>query len=93
MGDNQRLHATVSGRVQGVNFRYYTAQTARSLGLRGWVRNKVNGTVEVTAEGKRDLLERLLEFLHEGPTSAYVTGVESQWLDARDEFENFQILY
>ncbi len=93
MDNNQRLHAIVSGRVQGVSFRYYTAQTARSLGLRGWVRNKVNGTVEVTTEGNRELLERLLKFLYEGPTSAYVTGVESQWLEASDEFENFQILY
>ncbi len=49
--ENKRLNAIVIGRVQGVSFRYYVVELAESLNLRGWVRNKWNGSVEVTAEG------------------------------------------
>ncbi len=60
-----RLHAIISGRVQGVNFRYYTVQEAQRLNTVGWVCNSSDGTVEVMAEGPREQLEMLLTFLPE----------------------------
>ena len=88
-----RLEATVSGRVQGVSFRYYTQRTALSLGLTGWVRNESNGDVRLVAEGERGKLEELLEFVHEGPSYARVSGVESEWGEATGEFGRFQVTY
>jgi acylphosphatase len=89
--EEQQLHAIVRGRVQGVNFRYYTLHTASELGLKGWVRNQIEGTVEVTAEGPRPHLERLLRFLHTGPANARVEEVEVEWRPATHEFEGFNI--
>lgn len=88
---SSRLHAIVTGIVQGVNFRYYTRQQARRLLLTGWVRNRVDGSVEVIAEGKREALEQLLDFLRTGPPSARVEGVEVTWSDAAGEFSTFEI--
>ena len=74
-----RLHAVVHGRVQGVNFRYYTVRTARRLGLTGWVANQRDGTVETVAEGSPDALGRFQAFLHDGPPSAAVLRVDVDW--------------
>ena len=74
--DGGRLHAIVHGRVQGVNFRYYTQQRAMDLGLDGTVANRADGTVEVFAEGPRSALDALLQFLREGPSLAEVDQVD-----------------
>ena len=87
----ERLHAQVSGHVQGVNFRYYTSLTAKEMGLTGWVRNRSDGTVEVVAEGTRQQLEKLLRFLNIGPAASKVTQVQTDWLSATGEFADFQI--
>lgn len=89
--NNQRLHAIVSGRVQGVNFRYYTMLAASEIGVTGWVRNRIEGTVEVTAEGPRPKLERLVLYLYRGPSSARVEDVDVEWDEATGEFEGFTI--
>jgi acylphosphatase len=86
-----RLHAIVSGIVQGVNFRAHTREHARQLGLTGWVRNRYDGTVEVTAEGPRHALEQFARYLQHGPPAARVSGVQIEWSDGRDEFSGFDI--
>ena len=86
-----RLHAIVSGIVQGVNFRYYTQERARQLRLTGWVRNLADGTVEVIAEGPRPALEKLLEFLRRGPPTAAVTAMQTEWSQASGEFTSFEL--
>lgn len=92
MPDNhQRLHAKIFGRVQGVNFRFYTRQTAAQIGVTGWVRNRIDGSVEVIAEGTSQQLEKLMQFLNTGPQSASVSQVETDWLAATGEFADFQI--
>lgn len=70
---------TVSGRVQGVGFRYFVARAARGLGLSGYVRNLPNGTVEVAAAGDRAALESLATLLAKGPPGAAVKSVELDW--------------
>jgi acylphosphatase len=91
--ESVRLHARVYGRVQGVNFRYYTIREATSRGLSGWVANRSDGTVEVVAEGERRGLEALLQFLHRGPRSARVDHVDAEWRDASGEFTGFRVRY
>ncbi|HLT95950.1 MAG TPA: acylphosphatase [Acidimicrobiia bacterium] len=71
------VHAFVSGRVQGVYFRQSCRQTARSLGLVGWVRNLRDGRVEVWAQGDPEACDRLVDWLWTGPARAEVTGVEA----------------
>jgi acylphosphatase len=73
------LRATVSGRVQGVGFRFYVLDEARSLGLAGTVQNRPDGTVHVVAHGNRPDLERLLSALRRGPLGARVERVSAEW--------------
>jgi acylphosphatase len=69
------FYALISGRVQGVGFRYSCCHEARRLGLSGWVRNTINGDVEVWAEGSREKLDALLAWLRQGPPGARVDAV------------------
>jgi acylphosphatase len=70
------LHALVRGRVQGVGFRWFVRERARELGVRGWVRNRSDGLVEVEAEGDAASLEELRRSLAKGPTGARVSSVD-----------------
>ena len=69
------VQARVTGRVQGVSFRWYTQEQARRLGLTGWVRNEPDGSVLLHAEGEDEAVDALLAWCHEGPTLARVRGV------------------
>ncbi len=62
--------------MQGVGFRYFVQHTAESLGLRGWVRNDDDGTVQVYAIGKPEQLAELAGYLWKGPRWAEVRGVD-----------------
>lgn len=86
-----RLHAIVEGRVQGVGFRQFVFEYATLLDLKGWVRNRRDGSVEVLAEGPRETLDKLLIALQRGPRMSYVTGVNPQWLQATGEFASFEV--
>ena len=66
----------VTGRVQGVFFRAWTQQQARELGVKGWVRNAEDGSVEAHLEGDEAAIKALIDKLHEGPPSAEVEDVE-----------------
>jgi len=90
---SERLHALVRGDVQGVGFRYFLMREARSLGLRGWVRNREDGSVELTAEGPRPELERLLEAARRGPSHAHVTDVRADWSAAAGNLEPFDLAW
>ncbi|MEO8623370.1 MAG: acylphosphatase [bacterium] len=70
------LHLRISGRVQGVGFRWFAREEARRLGLSGWVTNLPNGDVEVAAGGEASSLDRLRRALDVGPTGAGVSSVE-----------------
>jgi len=70
-----RLRVRISGRVQGVGFRWFVREEARRLGLSGWVSNLPSGDVEVAAGGERSSLERLRSALRVGPAGARVDAV------------------
>jgi acylphosphatase len=65
----------VNGRVQGVGYRWWAVQTARGLGLAGWVRNRANGSVEILAIGEAEALEQLAVACRGGPSGAVVASV------------------
>ncbi len=87
----ERLHAVVRGDVQGVGFRYFVQRRADQLGLRGWVRNNDDGTVEVVAEGDRRELEQLKRALDEGPRMARVDRVDARWSEATGGLDRFDL--
>ena len=71
-----RCRVLVSGRVQGVWFRGSCARQAGQAGVAGWARNLPDGRVEAVFEGDRAAVEALLNWCHEGPPHAKVTGVD-----------------
>jgi acylphosphatase len=66
----------VTGRVQAVGYRAWAIEAAESLGLRGWVRNRSDGTVEMLASGSEEAVAAMIEACRRGPPAARVTGVE-----------------
>ncbi len=84
-GSMLALQLRVTGRVQGVGFRWWTQNTARALGLAGSVRNLPDGSVEILAQGEPDAVRRLLRFATEQPTSAarpgQVADFDLHWVD------------
>ena len=80
--DRARFVGVVTGRVQGVGYRFFAQERARSRGLGGSVRNLPSGDVEVEAEGPREALEGYLLELHQGPPAARVSDVTVRWLPA-----------
>jgi acylphosphatase len=85
----ERLHARVLGRVQGVGFRYFVMNAANELGLSGWVRNRKDGSVEVVAEGEIDQLKSLVGALQRGSRSSAVRKVNTSLQPAKGEFDSF----
>lgn len=86
-----RLHAVIEGDVQGVGFRAFVQSEAVHLGLRGWVRNRWDGSVEVLAEGSKENLEILLQALYRGPQLSHVSSVWPDWEPASGEFVGFSV--
>jgi acylphosphatase len=81
----------VSGRVQGVGFRFFVERVANQLGLHGYVRNLADGSVEAYAIGSEVLLEEFQRHLAEGPRGARVTGVETSEAVVNNRYRRFEI--
>ena len=79
-----KVRLIVKGRVQGVFYRQQTKQTAVSMGISGWVRNRSDGAVEVEALGSKEQLQELIDWCKQGPPHARVESVDCQWLDSDD---------
>ena len=90
-GKKVRAHLLISGRVQGVAFRYYTQDIAQSLEIEGWVRNCWDGKVEIVVEGEEEKVKKLINWCYKGPGSAIVEKVDIEWEKYRGEFNSFAI--
>lgn len=86
-----RAHVLISGRVQGVNFRYSTSQKAQFLGVTGWVRNNPDGRVEAVFEGEEEDVRHMVQWCHRGPSMARVDRVDVNWQPFSGEFEDFRL--
>jgi acylphosphatase len=71
----QSVHLRITGRVQGVGYRAWAIETAVRLGLRGWVRNRADGSVEALVTGEDDRVAAMIEACREGPFAARVVDV------------------
>lgn len=90
---DRQIHAIVSGRVQGVGYRYFVADAARECGVTGYVRNLHNGDVEVVAEGREGDLRSLIGAMWEGPSSARVEQVRANWGSASGAHSRFRVTH
>jgi len=84
------IRLEIRGHVQGVGYRWSMAKVARELGLSGWVRNRLDGSVEATVAGSRDQIERLVAWARRGPDAAQVDNVDR--FEAVGHFTGFEQL-
>ncbi len=89
----KRVHAWISGRVQGVFYRASTHSEAVRLGLKGWVRNLPDGRVELVAEGPGEAVDALIAWCRQGPPAARVDGIEAVEEPVTGEFQDFSVRY
>ena len=86
-----KVHVKITGRVQGVCYRWFTRDTADELGVTGWVRNLPDGSVELVAEGSREKIDQLLALCRQGPDLARVENLEIAREQASGQFDRFSI--
>jgi acylphosphatase len=91
--NNSRVHIWVRGRVQGVGFRAFVAQSAMLMGLTGWVRNMAYDQVETIAEGERAILEKFAEVVKTGPRASRVDESRIEWETPTGEFNTFEVSF
>ena len=91
MADRVRAHVRLSGRVQGVGFRYAIADEAERRHLNGWVRNLDSGGVEAVFEGPRPAVEEMVRWCEDGPPGAYVRDVRIIWDEPDEGLSAFEI--
>ena len=82
----------VSGRVQGVGFRWFVFKEAQQVKVSGQVHNRSDGSVEIVVEGDKQAIERLLSRVHHGPAFSYVTDVQTTWQVYTGSYKEFNIV-
>ncbi len=87
----KRFEIKVFGSVQGVFFRYSTVEQAKKLEVTGWVANEIDGSVRIVAEGKKEALDKLVEWVKRGPDLANVDKVEVKEKPYKGEFRDFGV--
>lgn len=89
----KRVVLKIHGDVQGVSFRYYTQEQAQNLGLVGWVKNDLDGSVSIVAEGEEENLKKLIDWARKGPSFARLDHVDVSWQNYKGEFDRFEVKY
>lgn len=91
MPSSPGVHLLISGRVQGVGFRFFTRRQALAFELRGYVCNLPDGRVEVVAVGEQSDLESFVEEVQQGPPGSWVRECVADWLDSPGRYADFSI--
>jgi acylphosphatase len=81
----------VKGRVQGVGFRWFAMREAESLGITGYVKNLVNGQVEIFVEGERDIVQHFKQIMNRGPSYGRVDELDFTEMPFQDKYRNFSV--
>ncbi len=88
----KRVHILYHGFVQGVGFRFTAQHLANKLGVKGWVKNLSNGSVEIVAEEEEKVLEDFLSQI-KGHFCRYIHNADVKWQEPKRDFEDFQIRF
>lgn len=86
-----RVHIWISGRVQGVGYRFSTLSEARQRDLNGWVKNLPDGRVEAVFEGRLTNVEEMIQWCHHGPSAAKPEKVAVEY-EAVEGLQGFEII-
>lgn len=82
----------ITGKVQGVGYRLSALREAKELGLKGYVRNMPNGSVEILAQGEKEKILKFAQWCKEGPSAAEVTHIKINWSEYADRHNDFKII-
>ncbi len=93
MGNIKRVRVTISGRVQGVGFRYFTQREGERIGLVGWVKNLSNGDVEAEAEGDEAQVDAFVKAIRRGPPASRVLNCHINEIPANHRDVGFDIRF
>nr|WP_295972170.1 acylphosphatase [uncultured Bacillus sp.] len=88
-----QLRIIVSGKVQGVGYRYFSQMKAAQYGIKGWAKNHTDGSVEIIAAGSNEQLEPFIEDLRKGNPFSKINYMEITEMDHADHFPSFTIKY
>jgi acylphosphatase len=91
-GPHRGVLIVVSGAVQGVGFRWFVRQVATRYGVKGYVKNLFNGSVEIYAEGDEVSLKTFFEEVRVGPRHADISGVKVNWNEYTGKYNDFRIV-
>lgn len=91
MNRSSEAHVVVAGKVQGVFFRATTREVASECGVRGFVRNLPDRSVEAVLQGERSAVEKVIEFMGEGPPGALVTEIRVDWRPPSGDYPGFDV--
>lgn len=83
----------VTGRVQGVGFRYYAQKQAKLFGLTGWVKNLSDGSVQVMVQGEKPEINTFVDYLRIGPSMARVQNISISKIEKAEDFAEFNVRY
>ncbi len=87
----KRAHVYITGRVQGVFYRGWVSENAHRLGLRGWVRNRFDGSVEAVFEGSGEVVGQMMKLCHDGPPHAHVDTVLDDYSEPVEGLASFEV--
>lgn len=90
---NRACKMIAEGRVQGVGYRSYIYTHARMLGLRGYVKNLINGKVEMAVSGESEIIDQFYKLALKGPSFAWVYNIQITELELKEDYEDFKIYY
>ena len=87
----KKYEINISGRVQGVGYRYFVHYQAKAYGIKGYVQNLIDGRVKVIAIGENT--KKFIEELRKGPMMCHVSGIQINELSSTKEYEEFTVKY
>jgi len=88
-----RARVIIEGRVQGVFYRHHTQEMAFRLEVKGWVKNRRDGSVEAIFEGDQERVDQIIQWCRRGPSEARVKNVSVTWENYTGEFDEFFVTY
>ena len=89
----EQRHLRIHGKVQGVGYRFYATRVARRMGLKGWIQNNRDGTVDALVEGEKQAIDDWVEEIREGPRYAEVTKIDSESKDFTGKLPDFDVKF